>query len=209
MCMAVMIRLPPTAIQMGVSDLRDYEKRQQIRRRMKVVGKGGLEEQVVQLRFRPSHDDTGRVPSSQYPRPEGDESGQVIRPARHEPVEHTSPKASIDAFLTGHVNSQSQSLASVGSQELSVTELGGEEHGYVSVGLEHSPENAHYGDDTHRAYSPSKDDFYYGGFIETPTQSAAEDPIQSLFGMSQVIPSTLLNVSSSKRCFHTWKTTTP
>ena len=43
-----------------------------------------------------------------------------------------------------------------------------EEHGYVSIDLEVSPEDPSFG--TCHPQPPSKDDFHYGGFVESPTQ---------------------------------------
>ncbi|EKD14650.1 hypothetical protein MBM_07371 [Drepanopeziza brunnea f. sp. 'multigermtubi' MB_m1] len=192
-----MIRLPPSALQLGVSDVRDYEKRQQARRRKKCSETSSISfsininisDQFSRIGIRASNDDkggTGRVPQSQRSRhsmPEGNDFRKTITlptPSSTDtvPVEVVSPDTSNSLCLTSDLVIRSPSQASsTSSQELSVIELEGDEHGYVNVRLDQSPENAHH--DLHRVYSPSKDDFYYGGFIETPTRSVVDDTTQS------------------------------
>ncbi|KAI9056088.1 hypothetical protein LZ554_001017 [Drepanopeziza brunnea f. sp. 'monogermtubi'] len=212
-----MIRLPPSAIQLGVSDVREYEKRQQARRRKKCSETSSISisinisnnDQFSRIGIRSSNHDTGgngRVSQSQrshHSMPEGNDFRKTITlPTRSStdtiPVEVVSPDTSNSRCLTSDrvIRSPSQA-SSTSSQELSVIELEDDEHGYVNIGLDPSPENAHH--DLQRVYSPSKDDFYYGGFIETPTRSVVDDTTQSPFTPNDASTTQQLQPPSSHR----------
>ncbi|PBP17904.1 hypothetical protein BUE80_DR011254 [Diplocarpon rosae] len=171
---AAMIRLPPSAILMAHSDITDYEKRQQATSRDKARQKGLANEQYARIglscRGSPDSDRSCKNQVS---------SRQIDLPTRLAHDEKVPQTTFQEDRLNVEYSPQSRSGKSSSSQDISITELQGDELGYVAVGPEHSLENA--AQDTGRPFSPSKDDFYYGGFIETPSQSLRDETFQTPF----------------------------
>ncbi|KAK2628019.1 hypothetical protein QTJ16_002665 [Diplocarpon rosae] len=173
-----MIRLPPSAILMAHSDITDYEKRQQATSRDKARQKGLANEQYARIglscRGSPDSDRSCKNQVS---------SRQIDLPTRLAHDEKVPQTTFQEDRLNVEYSPQSRSGKSSSSQDISITELQGDELGYVAVGPEHSLENA--AQDTGRPFSPSKDDFYYGGFIETPSQSLRDETFQTPFSRSR------------------------
>lgn len=166
-----MIRLPATTIILGRSDLLDYEKRKRTRGREKerVSETDKLNEQLARftVRSQPGSGDSGYGNTNQA-------LVQHNKDNREEAAAIESSEAS------NEYEAESPSHEITFSPEDLLSE---EEYGYVSVGFEHSPENATH--ETPRPTSPSKQhDFYYGGFIETASSDLMDDPPESLFSFS-------------------------
>jgi hypothetical protein len=167
-----MIRLPPTTIIMGRTDLREFERRRQRRPEVEILSEdfsrfavGGpkgpafaplqsqrTQEIAVEVGPRKPQTRDGQVTDYQD-RPLALQTSVPHRPVRIAPnLEHheyeapSSPKSSnttADECPTG-------------------TDLE-DGHGYVTIGSENPSR------DPQCSPTPSKDDFYYGGFVESPT----------------------------------------
>lgn len=159
-----MIRLPPSTILLGRRDLRDYEKRQRTRGREKRQETDKISQRLSCFAVGSSHNDPhlGQAHKDQLSKAASQKAD--VRPAC------VLPPASQDTSLIDNDKSLPSSL----DEEISVTESQEDEHGYITVGLDQSPENPIH--DTPRPASPSKDDFYYGGFVETPSLGVIGDP---------------------------------
>ncbi|KAI6708055.1 hypothetical protein JHW43_009423 [Diplocarpon mali] len=189
---AVMIRLPPSAILIGHSDITDYEKRQQARSRGH-----GRESSIVASRY-------ARIGISSRDNPDGDRSRKGPVPCRQIDLPTRLAHNGQAAQMTSHGGSlameespQSRSHRSTSSQEISLSDLQGDELEYVAVGPARSPENAAH--DSPLSSSSSKDDFYYGGFIETPGPSLEDDTWQSPFTPEDASATQPLQLPSSSR----------
>jgi hypothetical protein len=137
----IMIRLPASAITLGPSDLKDFETRH--RRRLELEAN---ERSVDTITCSPwlralAIRTVGRPTSDTGLRSRGD----------GEPPSPSLPKSS----------------RAVDVEYSTVTDLSEDQDGYLSIGHQHSPENASI---EAQQSSPPKDEFHYGGFVESPTQ---------------------------------------
>jgi len=142
-----MIRLPASAIILGPSDLKDFETRQ--RRRLAL---------------------------------EADErSVHTIRCGLRALAIRTVGRPTSDTGLGSRGDEEPPSLGLPGSSRAvdveysTVTDLSEDQDGYLSIGLQQSPENASI---EAQQSSPPKDEFHYGGFVESPTQQLVADASQ-------------------------------
>ncbi|KAG4440403.1 hypothetical protein IFR05_004096 [Cadophora sp. M221] len=140
-----MIRLPATTIILGRSDLLDYEKRQRMRgrERDRISETDKLNERLARFTV------------------------------RSQPGSNDLGHGNADVEVSDEYDPESPSQDSTVSQEdVSITNLHEEEHGFVNVEFDLSPENATQ--ETPRPASPSKQDFYFGGFIEDSSPSLTD-----------------------------------
>lgn len=172
-----MIRLPATTIILGRSDLLDYEKRQRTRGRdrERISETDKLNERLARFTVR------SQPGSTDLDRGNADKDLSACSQDHHEQSHLQNPKQLVQESaitiespeISDEHDAESASQNSTVSQEdVSTTNPQDEEHGYVNVGFEHSPENATQ--ETPRPASPSKHDFYYGGFIESASPSLTD-----------------------------------
>ncbi|CAG8961872.1 hypothetical protein HYFRA_00013672, partial [Hymenoscyphus fraxineus] len=156
---AAMIRLPPTVIVLGQSDLRDFDKRTHLR--------------TVEAYFDRL---TISSPNSQAHETNQELKGVTIRrqpSPRKKQTMSSSPQRLIPPRSPESFINVEAPPASPRKREKSSSD----EHGYVSVERHVSPENE---DSQVAPRSPVKDDdFHYGGFVESPGNSSSQ--ISSLF----------------------------
>lgn len=99
---------------------------------------------------------------------------RIFGQSRPEPAHELAPD---DDPHTAYRKEEKDETNLVGDH-IVVANLPEQEEGYVSVGLETSPENPSLG--SRRPSSPSKHDFQYGGFVESPATRPAGSPSPSL-----------------------------
>jgi hypothetical protein len=164
-----MIRLPPSSITLGLSDLKDFERRQERRKVLEAA-------ENVQQQFAPFQVGAQDGPSFGLPRRSSTNC--------HEP--HDQPHTLSFQVATSHrlhhvIESASHEPQSPMPPESSTRP--GETDIYALIGAESSPENLM--SKVQRPSSPSKDDFHYGGFMESPSRHRS--PVHSSpFGTSHV-----------------------
>jgi hypothetical protein len=149
-----MIRPSPTTIVLGRSDLKDYSKRRR-RRALREVEEQRLREEAFMLSL------------TQYSTaPEGPNFDLHAPDANHPLLPHVQlpsqdPRSAI--ALKNEEHSSAIESSHPGDED---------ELDYVPVEREFSPENTtnHSG----RSPSPDKDGFYYGGFVQSPSQGALD-----------------------------------
>jgi hypothetical protein len=178
----IMIRLSPTTIILGESDLRDSAKRESQRR------VGAQLDLIERLSVDAHNEQKSNLRSEKQRQPPQVESKAKLRdhPPSHQlriagNVGYPERKVSISALpedLECSVSPESPLRFSEGS---SASGSASEEHDYISAS-QRSPENESYAP---TAPSPDKDDnFYYGGFMESPGQSY--NPTRSSLGEFQL-----------------------
>ncbi|PVH75526.1 hypothetical protein DL98DRAFT_575016 [Cadophora sp. DSE1049] len=172
-----MIRLPATAIILGRSDLLDYEKRQRARGRdrKRTSETGKLNEPLARFTVR-SHSasvDHGEDNTIQNPVQEHQELSRQGRVPKPWPlVLESAPAVEASELIDGYESESLSQESMLSREDVSATNLQDEEHSFVSTEIEHSPENAIH--ETPRPNSPSKHDFYYGGFIEIESPGSTD-----------------------------------
>jgi len=183
---ATMLRLLPTTIVLGRSDLREFERRRLRRReeevlnrecsRFAVAAADGATSAALQIQH------AQRMVSGEELEKLQTGQGQIVNVEGHPLTLQTSvPHRSVQiASKTEHRGSRA-----LGSPEsLSITEDGcptitelQDEHSYVCVGSENPAR------DSQRSPSPSTDDFHYGGFLESSIEQSNTPDKPSPFGM--------------------------
>jgi hypothetical protein len=145
-----MIRLPASTITLGPSDLKDFESRQRRCRSLQAGDTSGdtKERRPLQRTL------TIQTVSSRLSGTDLENHGE------EEPLSPGSPGSS----------------AAVGVEYSTFTDLTEDQDGNPSVGHRHSPENVSI--EVQRSPPPSKDEFHYGGFVESPTQQPEDDASQ-------------------------------
>jgi hypothetical protein len=178
-----MIRFPPTAIVLGRSDLQEFDRRQKLR-------EVEAETETVKQQFAGFEVGGHDGPSFADPKKlrRGTREMETVR--THDRAERSTHTRALtlqiitnsSVFNSESGEEPSSSMSSTADAgESTVTDPPVDEHSYVSIRVDVSPENVAFGID--RASSPLKDDFYFGGFTESPTQCTADNtPRSSLFG---------------------------
>jgi hypothetical protein len=171
----VMIRLPPSTIILGRSDLKGFERRRQ--QRLRDIETENINQEFARFAVGAPEGPTfsqygGERESSDGEKGlDGNLSAGLLNlrtafPAGSPPT--ASRRGHAETRSSDEVNSAT--AVEDGNSSISVSLPDGE---YNSVVWEPSPENAVLGQ--HPSSSPSKDDFHYGGFIETPVQFSSYD----------------------------------
>jgi hypothetical protein len=144
----VMIRLPPSAISLGSTDLRDFETRQRQRQDLEAQGKlmGSKEHSSLQMVL-------------------------TIRTATH-PISHSDLGHSGDGESRGP-DSSASSLTD--TEYPTFTDLAEDQDGYRSTGNHSSPENALI---ISQPSSPFKIEFHSVDFSESPARQTVVDASQ-------------------------------
>jgi hypothetical protein len=177
-----MIRLPPSTITLGASDLKDFEIRQQQRKelenkhrestRFEVRGEYGpsfgLLGQCIGL-----EEDANELSGARRER-------YSLRPVLVVQTVNRSKQTPEGHGSEGPILPVSPGTDDNGSDTF--PDLTEDDHGYQIVRAPRSPENAS-ADLNHS--SPTKDDFHYGGFVESLTRHTVDDASQrsSPFGI--------------------------
>lgn len=160
---AAMIRLPPTLIALGQSDLRDFDKRSR--------------QKTVEAYFdRLSINSSNTQGSEMVHELKGVTIRRQPSPRKKQTMASSPKKSKMPKSPESFVN-----LASPPPSPKKGEKASSDEHGYVSVERNISPENE---DSQSTPRSPVKeDDFHYGGFIESPGNSTSSHR-SSPFGKS-------------------------
>jgi len=171
-----MIRLPLTSIELGRRDVVDYEMRKRRRDWGEPVKPPpgflyfGASQQIV---YRPkaaskdSLEEIGKIYAQDYRR-----TAQKL-----DPLFTVAPTPFHDALKQESWLESPEPLANVDGYTKSWAEE--EESKYVQVKRATSPENISFESPHHRPILPSKDDFHYGGFVESPTQQTTSNHPQT------------------------------
>jgi hypothetical protein len=172
-----MIRLPPSTIILGRSDLKDFEKRRQ--QRLRNIETENINQEFARFAVGAPEGPTFRQYGGEREDLDGEKTfnGDDNLSAGLLNLRAAFPTGSPStASRRGHAETRSSdevnSTTSVedGNSFIAVS-LPDDE--YNSVVWAPSPGNAVLGQ--HPPSSPSKDDFHYGGFIETPVQFSSID----------------------------------
>ena len=153
-----MIRLPPSSIILGPSDLRDFEARQRLHRSVNALGRTTIIKK-------------SRTPSVAVVN---------IHVSDHTPPKALNPKAASFVIeepapeMEGDVESQSLTLYTPSTEEEHLEQ--------VTVQLPYRPyrhvaENATV--EVQRTTSPPKQSFYYSGFLGSPSSNAGDNSQRS------------------------------
>jgi hypothetical protein len=172
-----MIRLPPSTIILGRSDLKDFDKRRQ--QRLQDIEAENINQEFARFAVGAPEGPTFRQYGGEREDSDGEKgfNGDVNLSAGLLNCRAAFPIGSPPiASRRGHAKTRSSdevnSTTTVEDENSSIAvSLPDDE--YDSVVWEPSPENAALGQ--HPLSSPSKDDFHYGGFIETPVQFSSID----------------------------------
>ncbi|KAK0103560.1 hypothetical protein ONS95_005577 [Cadophora gregata] len=172
-----MIRLPATTIVLGRSDLLDYEKRPRIRGRDRewVSETDKLNVRLARFTVRSQPDSIdpsqeGTVQSNFQEYQELHKQSHGHRPWL--PVLDTPPAVESPEFTDCYEPGILSQGSDLPHEDVLAPSLPDEEQSFVSTGIEQSPENVT--SETTRPGSPSKHDFYYGGFIEIDSRNSAD-----------------------------------
>lgn len=169
-----MIRLPPTTIVLGRSDLREFERRRQRRRDVEILNQeysrfavsapGGPTFQIQHAQDVAF----GVEPQKQQTRDgqNADFQGQPLNLQTSVPLS-VQIASNLEHEASG-APSSSKSSSTTEDECPTITDLQ-DEHGYVCVASENPVR------DSQRSPSPSKDDFYYGGFVESPSEQTLDN----------------------------------
>ena len=181
---AIMIRLPPTAILLGRCDLKEFDRRQKLR---------DIESETETVkqefaRFEVGDHDGPSFACQKKPRTTPTENETHNKYDRDESSSHIRPLTLQIAGSSG-LDSQSRDepspsiLPTPDNEETTAAHPSVDEHNYVSIEVDGSSENVAV--KIERASSPSKDDFYFGGFTESPMQRTTDNTPRSLsFGIA-------------------------
>lgn len=156
-----MIRLSLTNIELSRRDLIDYDRRKQKSKRNESIDLLDLE--LLRIKSRSDH---------------LDQIEKQYGPARIQGSIPTLKSAyQVDIVALDEQYASSENLS---PGEGSVVSKESEEQDYIEVSQNHSPEHgspeAHQEQQHQRHYvSPAKDDFHYGGFVETPGPRTTAD----------------------------------
>jgi hypothetical protein len=163
-----MIRLPPSTIILGRSDLKDCEKRRQ--QRLRDIETENINQEFARFAVGAPEGPTFRQYRGERESSDGekgfDGNLRTAFPTGSPPT--ASRRGHAETRSSDDVNSAT--AVEDGNSSIAVSLPDGE---YNSAAWEPSPENAVLGQ--HPSSSPSKDDFHYGGFIETPVQFSSND----------------------------------
>lgn len=181
-----MIRLPPTTILLGRSDLKEFDRR---RKRRDIQS----ETEAVNQEF--GRLEVGGLDDPSFAYQEEPRSGpQKIK--THNSCRLAERSSHVRSFtlqivgssgLDSESNEKPKSPVSLASddEEIAFSDLPVDEHNCMSIGVNGSPENVSVG--IEQSSSSSKDDFYFGGFTESPMQRTTDNTRSSfLFGTSHV-----------------------
>jgi len=173
-----MIRLPASTIVLSAADLKDFDRRRRRRRVIETqVHIAGLEERRQPELARHRDHNLNEVLPRAPERPHSIRLSKEHRIFGYPKAEPAEELTSDDESHTGHPKEETDDADLVGEHSV-VADLPEQEHDYVSVGLGISPENPTLG--SHHPSSPSKHDFHYGGFVESPSTQPAGSPSPSL-----------------------------
>lgn len=177
-----MIRLPATTIILGRNDLLDYEEHQQARGSdgKSVSETDKRNERLTRFTVRSQ---SGLIDLSQGTIPQS--SIQEHRELHKEdrvteswrPNVLSAPAVEGPDIIDGYEPEPPSEESTYPREDLSTASFQSEEPSFVSTAFEHAPENANH--ETSRPVSPSKHDFYYGGFIEIDSPSLTDNAPQS------------------------------
>jgi len=175
-----MIRLPPTLITLVPKDLEDYKQRQKRKQEPEIPesrGRNFARFEVV-LRDGPKVEllNIPKVPHESYDQPEN--ASTLANQVNSRTLDQTLEGQDCRGFDSMSVP-ETQSEIEV--DHTTITDSPNEHHGFVLV-RPCSPENEIT--EGHQPSSPSKHDFHYGGFTESPSRRTPTSPsqISSLFG---------------------------
>jgi hypothetical protein len=166
-----MIRLPPTTIVMGRSDLGEFERRRQHRQEVEILNENFA-------RFAVGAPDGPAFALLQDPRTQGTAVGVGQRKAQtrdgpvthyhHRPLALQTSVAQRPIRIAQNLEHDEyeapgspKSLSTTADECPTGTDLE-DEHDYVTVGYENPTRDSQW------SPAPPKDDFYYGGFVESP-----------------------------------------
>jgi hypothetical protein len=179
-----MIRLPLSTIELSRREISDYERR---RKKSKETNTGLAKSTIgflplgstrkKLLRSEELYRDSFEAIEKQF-------AGHRYLADKQHSTPSLSPPLSYDAIKQ---NQESPSHEILGLKTRSSSSNESEDHEYVQVSPEGSPENMTLEPYQHRPTSPSKDDFHYGGFLESPMQPTLEDRNQSSSPFRQFI----------------------
>lgn len=191
-----MIRLPASTIVLSTADLKDFDRRRRRRRIVEAqVHIEGLEERMqIQLARYGEHNLPGmlaRAPERLHSTGLSKQH-RIFGNSRAEPAQEL---VSDDEPNTVRSKEETED-ADLAEEHSVVINLPEQEHGYVSVGLGISPENPSLG--SRRPSLPSKHDFHYGGFVESPEAQPAGSPSPSL-PYSMLITTSTLSMPANQR----------
>jgi hypothetical protein len=170
-----MIRLPPSTVILGRSDLKDFEERRQ--QRLRDIETENINQEFARFAVGApegptfSHYGGGREGSEGEKGFDGNLSAGILNLRAAFPT-GSPPTASRRGHAETRSSDEVNSATAVkdGNSSMAASLPDGE---YDSVVWEPSPENAVLGQ--HPLSSPSKDDVHYGGFIESPVQFSSND----------------------------------
>lgn len=179
---STMIRLPPSTIVLGRSDIKDYEKRRRTQKRVqhRESVTEQISERIARFAVRSSQDSTVpdlviqttvRTRFAQH----GRELPKLTSLPHEPPLEKLSFTQSQNATFPSQGDSPSSPPQPADSyDELALTDFSSDEETSITA-LELAPENP--ASDSQQPVSPAKYEFYYGGFIESPSQYEENDTL--------------------------------
>ena len=155
-----MIRLPTTSIVLGASDIADFEARRRQPRQENVQTK--------------SFSITGarRLPLAQKHIIPG--YSLVARPVENVVQEQGSIDGGTSDPFLAYRQSTEEPLSPTSTSAESADELSVSTPVIAYPDTENHAESAYRNESTQNANSPAKDDFYYGGFVESPVEQLGE-----------------------------------
>lgn len=177
-----MIRLPPTTIVLGHSDLKVFGIRRQ--KRIRDVETDNINREFARFAVGASEGPNFCQYRDKLNVSEEQETETETEQEYEHEVDFQSSPLTLEAAATcrllqpssrrNHAETRSSESALFSpepdhSQALFLTEWN-EEHGYLSIEIEPSVENSILGPLPTSSQSPKKDDFYYGGFVESIIQ---------------------------------------
>jgi hypothetical protein len=170
-----MIRLPPTTLVLGRSDLKDFDRHQRRRKVLEAQDRKASEAEFVKqelARYAVGAHDGSSFGSR-------DQMAPGVARASPEDRELHSCVLTIQTVPSHELYRTNTEIKQEESQDSRVVDdfpaimgLPLAEHGYVSAGVELSPENSTF--ESRQSSSPSKDDFHYGGFVQSLSQDTTD-----------------------------------